>query len=82
MSENFYTSVILKGDTLYLRAIEDGKRVMRKIKYQPTLFVPTKNKSKHKTLTGHNVKPVKFNSIYQAKAVSYTHLTLPTNREV
>tara|TARA_B100001750_G_scaffold201790_1_gene176724 strand:- start:4411 stop:6924 length:2514 start_codon:yes stop_codon:yes gene_type:complete len=67
MSENFYTSVILKGDTLYLRAIEDGKRVMRKIKYQPTLFVPTKNKSKHKTLTGHNVKPVKFNSIYQAK---------------
>ena len=40
MTDNFYTNILLKGDTLYLRAVEDGERIMRKIKYQPTLFVP------------------------------------------
>jgi len=67
MSDNFYTNIILKGDTLYLRAIEDGKRIMRKIKYQPTLFVPSAKKSKFKTLTGQYAKPVKFGSIHQAR---------------
>ena len=67
MSENFYTNIILKGDTLYLRAISNGKRIMEKIKYKPTLFVPTKKKTKFKTLTGTTVEPVKFNSIYQAR---------------
>ena len=67
MTENFYTSIILRGDTLFIRAIENGKRVQRKVKPKPTLFVPTKKESKHKTLTGKNVMPVKFDSIYQAK---------------
>ena len=67
MSDNFYTNIILKGDTLYLRAIEDGKRIMRKIKYQPTLFVPSAKKSKFKTLTGQYAKPVKFGSLHQAR---------------
>ena len=67
MSENFYTNIILKGDTLYLRAISNGKRIMEKIKYKPTLFVPTKKKTKYKTLSGKTVEPVKFNSIYQAR---------------
>ena len=67
MTENFYTSIILRGDTLFIRAIENGKRVTKKVKPKPTLFVPTKKKSKHKTLTGKNVMPVKFDSIYQAK---------------
>ena len=67
MTDNFYTNIILKGDTLYLRAIEDGERIMRKIKYQPTLFVPSAKKSKFKTLTGQYAKPVKFGSINQAR---------------
>ena len=40
---------------------------MRKIKYQPTLFVPSAKKSKFKTLTGQYAKPVKFGSINQAR---------------
>ena len=40
---------------------------MRKIKYQPTLFVPSAKKSKFKTLTGQYAKPVKFGSIHQAR---------------
>ena len=67
MTDNFYTNIILKGDTLYLRAVEDGERIMRKIKYQPTLFVPSAKKSKFKTLTGQYAKPVKFGSIHQAR---------------
>ena len=67
MTDNFYTNIILKGDTLYLRAVEDGERIMRKIKYQPTLFVPSAKKSKFKTLTGQYAKPVKFGSINQAR---------------
>ena len=67
MTENFYTNIILRGDTLFVRAIEDGKRVTKKVKPEPTLFVPTKKKTKHTTLTGKYVQPVKFKSIYQAK---------------
>ena len=58
MSENFYTNIILKGDNLYLRAIHNGKRITEKIKYKPTLFVPTKKKTKYKTLDGKYVHTV------------------------
>ena len=52
MSENFYTNIIQKGNTLLVRAIEDGKRVRHEVKYKPTFYFPTKKKSKFKTLKG------------------------------
>ena len=50
---DFYINVIQHGNQLLVREVVKGKRVSRRVKWQPTLY-----------------------------AVSYTHLTLPTNREV
>ena len=67
MSDTFYTSVIQKGNTLLIRAIEDGKRVQRRVNYKPTLYTPTKNKTKFKTLSGHNLKPIELDGMREAR---------------
>ena len=55
----FYTNVQLIGNNFLVRAYEDGKHVMFKEEYTPTLFIPTKKESKYKTLEGENVEPVR-----------------------
>ena len=67
MSENFYTNIIQKGNTLLVRAIEDGKRVSHKVNYKPTFYFPTKKKSKFKTMTGTPVKSIQLGSISEAR---------------
>jgi len=67
MSENFYTNVIQKGDTLLIRAIENGKRVQRKVNYKPTLYTRSQDETKFKTLEGHSLKPIQLNSMRQAR---------------
>ena len=58
MSE-FYTSAIPYGkNILYRGRTSDGNPVTRKIEYNPTLFVPTKENTKYKTLDGRPVEPI------------------------
>jgi hypothetical protein len=38
----FYTDVSQRGNTLFLRGKDNGKRIQRKIEYKPYLFVPSK----------------------------------------
>ena len=47
----FYTNVQLVGDNFLVRGYENGKHFMTREKFYPTLFVPSKRKSKYKTLT-------------------------------
>ena len=67
MSENFYTSVIQKGNTLLVRAIEDGKRVQRTVKYKPTLYSRSKEETEYKTLEGHSLKPIQLAGMREAR---------------
>lgn len=55
---NFYTSVFHRGDNMLVRAIENGKRVSVKSEFYPTLYVPSKKKSKFKTLDGKYVSEI------------------------
>ena len=64
---NFYTNVIQWGDTLLVRGIENHKRIMKKVKYRPTLFKTTSQHTGYKTLDGKNVLPKEFDSIKEAK---------------
>jgi len=64
---NFYTNVSRYGNMLLYRGIENGKRVQKKIKYKPTLFVGTNKASKWKSLDGKPVAPVQFESMRDAK---------------
>jgi DNA polymerase elongation subunit (family B) len=47
------------GNQFLVRGYENGKHVMFKEEYCPTLFVPSKKESNYKTLHGENVEPIK-----------------------
>ena len=66
---SFYTNVLQYGNSLLVRYVEDGKRLTRRVKYQPTLFdlVNTREKTGYSTLDGRAVLPHKFASIREAK---------------
>ena len=63
----FYTNVTPWGNTLLVREYANGERLNRKVKYSPTLFCKVIKETKHKTLDGQFVTPVKHETIKEAK---------------
>jgi len=63
----FYTNVTPWGNTLLVREYVNGERINRKVKYSPTLFCKVIKETKHKTLDGQFVTPVKHDTIKEAK---------------
>jgi DNA polymerase elongation subunit (family B) len=51
------------GDNFLVRGYEDGKHFMTREKFNPTLFVPSNNKTKYKTLGGEYVESVQPGSV-------------------
>ena len=66
---SFYTNVLQYGNSLLVRYVENGKRLTKRVKYQPTLFdlVNTRERTGYSTLDGRAVLPHKFDSIRDAK---------------
>ena len=64
---SFYTNCQLVGDNLLYLGYEDGQRIQRKFKFSPTLFVVTKKETNHRTLDGRYAKPVRFESVREAR---------------
>ena len=46
----FYTNVQMSGNKFLVRGYENGKHVMFKEEYRPTLFVPSNKKTKYKVI--------------------------------
>lgn len=65
---DFYTNVQVGYNEILYRGVENGVRVTKKIPYNPTLFLPTKNTSKFTTLDGRFVEKVKFNGLAEARS--------------
>ncbi len=63
----FYTSVVRDGGNFLVREIDGGKRIQRKIKYKPYLFVPTNDVSNWKTIDGRSVVRKTFDSLWDAR---------------
>ena len=63
----FYTSVEQSGNIIFVRGYENGEKFNEKISFNPTLFLPCKNKSDWKTLDGKYVRSIKQGSIRDAK---------------
>lgn len=59
----FYTNVKVIGDNVYYRGYDNKIEIRDKIYYQPTLYVPSIEKTKYKTLSGKYVSPLKPGSI-------------------
>lgn len=66
MSE-FYTNVVLRGDRMLVRGYQNGKPYARKIEFQPTLYVETKEPSKYLTLYNNTVQEMKPGSIKETR---------------
>lgn len=86
----FYTNVYQNKNFMLIRGYENGKKVNKKIKVEPYLFVPTTKESKYRTIYGESVDRVDFDSIYDArefikkysdvdnfKIYGYTHYMYP-----
>jgi DNA polymerase elongation subunit (family B) len=63
----FYTSVFQLGDNILVRGYENGKHFTDKEEFYPTFYVPSKKKSKYKTLDGFNVEPIHPGTIRDCK---------------
>jgi DNA polymerase elongation subunit (family B) len=63
----FYTNVKTIGDHIYYRGYDDGVEIKDKIKYQPTLYVPSKIKTEYKTLDGYYVSPIQPGTISETR---------------
>ena len=54
----FYTNIQLIGNQFLIRGYENGKHITHREEWKPTLFVPSKRKTKYKTLEGELVEPI------------------------
>lgn len=64
----FYTNAVESRGQILLRGYENGRQFTRKVKYEPTLFVPSnKSTSTWKSILGKSLEPMPFESIYAAK---------------
>ena len=55
----FYTNIQLIGNQFLIRGYENGKHITHREEWKPTLFVPSKRKTKYKTLEGDSVEPIR-----------------------
>jgi len=69
MNTKFYTNVFSRGDKIYVRGYENGKRFAKEIKYQPYLFVNANKNSRtsYKDITGKPVDKKQFDSMKEAR---------------
>lgn len=62
----FYTNVVKYGNNLLYRGYDGGERISERIKYSPSLFVPTKEKTKYRDLYGNKVGLIQFDTMKDA----------------
>ena len=59
----FYTNVFQIGNSMLVRGYDNGKHFSDREEFHPTFYVPTKKRSKWKTLDGQPVEPIKPGTI-------------------
>ena len=59
----FYTNVQMIGNEFLVRGVENGRRFHSRDRFNPTLFVKSKKKTKYKTLTGECVESIHPGSV-------------------
>ena len=74
---DFYINVIQHGNQLLVREVDKGKRVSRRVKWQPKLYVPSPVGSEWKTLNGQPLEPINFKSIKDARNFVQMHQDTP-----
>jgi len=66
---SFYTCVSrYKNDILYRGYNESGRRIKKKIRFKPKLFVQSEKESKYKSLDGKKLSEIEFADMYEASS--------------
>jgi DNA polymerase elongation subunit (family B) len=63
----FYTNTYTRGNLVYIRGYDNGRRFVDKIPYSPTFYLASKRDSDWKTVNGTPVEPVVQGSIREAR---------------
>jgi len=65
----FYTECFRRGNLIYYSMYEDGKKLHRKVKYEPTLYVRNDGdvESPFNSIDNINLKDITFNSMSEAR---------------
>jgi len=63
----FYTSVNVYGNNVLVRGVNNGKNVLDRVRFKPTLFVKSKEKAKYTSIYGDYLEPINFEDISEAR---------------
>ena len=64
-------------NTLLVRGYKDGQRFFEKVKFKPTMFMPSKTEGKFKSLYGENLEPIQFGSMSECKEFVEQYKNVP-----
>ena len=69
----YYTNVQMVGNDFLVRGYENGKNFTTREKFQPTMFVPSKKKTKYKTLDGKYVQSIQPGTVRDTREFIRSH---------
>ena len=69
----YYTNVQMVGNDFLVRGYENGRSFTLRDDFQPTLFVPSKKKTKYRTLDGKYVGEVKPGNVRDCREFIRSH---------
>ena len=70
---DFYTNISLRGNSVLVRGIKNGKDFMDRVPYQPTLYIESEQDYGYQNIYGRKLKPIAFDSIKEAKEFADQH---------
>ena len=69
----YYTNVQMVGNDFLVRGYEGGKSFTSREPFQPTMFVPSKKKTKYKTLDGKYAQPIQPGTVRETREFIKSH---------
>ena len=69
----YYTNVQMVGNDFLVRGYEGGKSFTSRESFQPTMFVPSKKKTKYKTLDGKYVQSIQPGTVRETREFNKSH---------
>jgi len=70
---NFYTNVMIRGNDILYRGVENGRRVKKTIPYNPVLYVPTNEETEWKSLDGRYLEEFRVGGILDTNSFIKEH---------
>ena len=64
---HYYTNIKRYKDYILARGVRNGEKYIKRLKYEPTLYIPTNKPTAHKSIAGEFLQSKKFKSPSDAR---------------